>query len=68
MKKLLLQAVSYHSINNKLDEYDAELTKLIDIEKDLSIALSKEETFKELDKLVKKLNENIKKKVPLRVN
>nr|WP_307928027.1 hypothetical protein [Mycoplasmopsis bovis] len=41
---------------------------MLDIEKDLSIALSKEETFKELDKLVKKLYENIKKKVLLRVN
>nr|WP_307911240.1 hypothetical protein [Mycoplasmopsis bovis] len=38
------------SINNKLDEYNAELTKLLDIEKDIKHCSLKEETFKELDK------------------
>ncbi|WHO16717.1 hypothetical protein HYD65_04390 [Mycoplasmopsis bovis] len=61
-EKVAFASSELPSINNKLDEYNAELTKLLDIEKDLSIALSKEETFKELDKLVKKLNEKYQEK------
>ncbi|MCA8839242.1 DUF2326 domain-containing protein, partial [Mycoplasmopsis bovis] len=61
-EKVAFASSELPSINNKLDEYNAELTKLLDIEKDLSIALSKEETFKELDKLIKKLNEKHQEK------